>query len=512
MRDKSQVVLPIDLEINIEKNDFVFTLAQITEKLNYEKLFSEYVRKWRKINPITLFEVILFAYMERKFSSREIVKACHTDIRFMWLLNGEPAPSAATVKRFLSEKLTDVIEDLFYQFVEKLHEMGEVKYENLFVDGTKIEANANRYTFVWKKAVEKNLAKLNNKIDKAIQRICEYYSFTEFSLEGCLETLLLQAQFVELRFVYGAGKRKTQLQKDIEELSGYMKKRDEYEKHLGRMKDRNSYSKTDIDATFMRMKDDYMRNGQLKPGYNIQIGVESEYIVGFGAFSNRTDVQTLIPFLERIKNSCGKTYRNIIADAGYESRENYEYLEEHNQESYIKPINYEINKKRKYKANPYSIENMKYDENTDSYICANGDVLNFAYEKEETTKYGYKVKTKYYRNKSCEGCPHAGKCHKSKRGFRELKVSPEFLRQRKKSLENIVSKEGTKLRVNRSIQVEGVFGILKQDFRFKRFLMRGKRNIETQFFLLAFAFNVEKLCNKQKYSRFGQDLFHLKTG
>ncbi len=101
MRDKSQVVLPIDLEINIKKNDFVFTLAQITEKLNYEKLFSEYVRKWRKINPITLFEIILFAYMERKFSSREIVKACHTDIRFMWLLNGEPAPSVATVKRFL---------------------------------------------------------------------------------------------------------------------------------------------------------------------------------------------------------------------------------------------------------------------------------------------------------------------------------------------------------------------------------------------------------------------------
>ncbi len=128
------------------------------------------------------------------------------------------------------------------------------------------------------------------------------------------------------------------------------------------------------------------RNGQLKPGYNIQIGVESEYIVGFGAFSNRTDVQTLIPFLERIKNSCGKTYRNII------------------------------------------------------------------------------------------------------------------------------SKEGTKLRVNRSIQVEGVFGILKQDFRFKRFLMRGKRNVETQFFLLAFAFNVEKLCNKQKYGRIGQDLFPLKTG
>ena len=145
MRDKSQVVLPLDLGICIDKNDFVFTLAEICESLNYNGLFERYVRAWRKLNPITLFEIILFAYMERKFSSHQIVKCCRTDIRFMWLLNGEPAPSVATVKRFLSEKLTDVIEDLFYQFVEKLHEMGEVKYQNLFVDGTKIEANANKY-------------------------------------------------------------------------------------------------------------------------------------------------------------------------------------------------------------------------------------------------------------------------------------------------------------------------------------------------------------------------------
>ena len=512
MRDKSQVVLPIDLEICIPKDDFVFTLTQITEKLKYEKLFSEYVRAWRKINPITLFEIVLFAYMERKFSSREIVKACRTDIRFMWLLNGEPIPSVSTVKRFLSEKLTDVIEDLFYQFVEKLHEMGEVKYENLFVDGTKIEANANKYTFVWKKAVEKNLLRLNSKIEKRIMEINNRYSFFEITIEGCLETLMLLAQSMELEFVSGIGKRKTQLQKDIEELYGYIEKRDEYEKHLGKMKNRNSYSKTDIDATFMRMKDDHMRNGQLKPGYNVQIGVESEYIVGFGSFSNRTDVQTLIPFLERIKNNCGKTYKRIIADAGYESRENYLYLEENGQESFIKPINYEISKTRKYKANAYIVENMKYNENEDCYLCANRDVLHFAYEKIEKTVFGYDVKTKYYRNKSCEGCPHFGQCHKSKRGFREIKVSTEFLKQRKRSLENIVSNEGTILRANRSIQVEGVFGVLKQDFGFKRFLMRGKKNVETQFFLLAFAFNVAKLCNKRKNGRFGQDLFPLKAG
>lgn len=254
-----------------------------------------------------------------------------------------------------------------------------------------------------------------------------------------------------------------------------------------------------------------MRNGQLKPGYNIQIGVEGEYIVGIGAFSNRTDVQTLIPFLNRIRSHSRRRFERIIADAGYESRENYLYLEENGQESFIKPTNYEISKTRKYKANPYSVENMKYDEKNDTYTCADGDILFFAYEKTEKTANGYEVQTRYYRNHSCEGCPHAGKCHRSQRGFREIKVSPDFVKQRQRSLENITTEEGTRLRVNRSIQVEGAFGIIKQDFGFKRFLMRGKRNIETQFFLLAFAFNVEKLCNKKKYGRLGQDLFPLKA-
>lgn len=512
MRDKSQVVLPLDLEICIEKEDFVFTLAEICESLNYDKLFETYARAWRKLNPITMFEIILFAYMERKFSSRQIVKCCQTDIRFMWLLNGEPVPSVATVKRFLSEKLGDVIEDLFYQFVLKLYEMGEVKYQNLFVDGTKIEANANKYTFVWKKAVEKNLVKLRGRIETRVPIICERYGFEEASLEDCYEALVRQAQWIDLTFVHGKGKHKTQLQKDIEELGEYIDKKTEYLVHLGRMNGRNSYSKTDVDATFMHMKEDHMRNGQLKAGYNMQIGVEGEYIVALGAFSNRTDVQTLIPFLNRIKSHSKRIFERIIADAGYESRENYLYLEENGQESFIKPTNYEISKTRKYKANPYTVENMTYDEEKDTYTCTDGDILYFSYEKTEKTAHGYEVKTRYYRNHSCEGCPHAGKCHRSARGFREIRVSPEFVKQRQRSLENITTAEGTQLRMNRSIQAEGVFGVLKQDFGFKRFLMRGKRNIETQFFLLALAFNIEKLCNKKKSGRFGQDLFPLKAG
>lgn len=259
----------------------------------------------------------------------------------------------------------------------------------------------------------------------------------------------------------------------------------------------------------MRMKDDYMRNGQLKPGYNIQIGVESEYIVGMGAFSNRSDVNTLIPFLNRIKSHTKRIFENIIADAGYESSENYMYLAENGQKCFIKPTNYEISKKRTYKSNLYSIENMVYNEERDEYVCPGGRKLKFRRESRKITENGYSVITKYYANEKCGRCPHRDKCHHSQNGYRTIKVNQALREYRPKVLEALTTEEGTLLRMNRSIQVEGVFGVLKEDYGFRRFLTRGKQNIETQFFLLAFAFNIEKLCNRTRKGRNRLHLFPL---
>lgn len=201
----------------------------------------------------------------------------------------------------------------------------------------------------------------------------------------------------------------------------------------------------------------------------------------------------------------------IIADAGYESSENYQYLEEHGQKSFIKPSNYEISKTRAYKADKYSIDHMQYDDEADCFICENGEILHFCREEIRKTANGYETHIRIYRNETCAGCPHLGKCHKSRRGFREIKVNQQFLEHRRQSLDNIVSDEGVQLRINRSIQVEGVFGVLKQDYSFRRFLFRGKRNIEMQFFLLAFAFNIQKLCNRIQNHRVLSDLFLIPT-
>ena len=302
---RNQVVLPLNLEIKISPDDPVFMLVEICDELDYTELYRVYLRRWRKINPATMFEVLVFAYMNGIYSSRDIERACCNDIRFMWILQDAPAPDHATIARFQNERLTTVMENLFYQLIETLSALGEIAFENLFVDGTKIEANANRYTFVWAKAVQKNLNKLYERIEQEIPEIAFKYGLNpNVELEQAIHFLSEIAGMRGISFVSGKGK---------------------------------SYSKTDTDATFMRMKEDHMRNGQLKPGYNVQIGVESEYMIGVGLFANPTDTTTLIPFLERVQNGCGRKCRNMIADAGYSSEENYTYLENKQINAYIKP-------------------------------------------------------------------------------------------------------------------------------------------------------------------------------
>ena len=290
-------------------------------------------------------------------------------------------------------------------------------------------------------------------------------------------------------------------------LTEYRERIENYKESLGICGKRKSYSKTDTDATFMRMKEDPMRNGQLKPGYNVQIGVESEYIVGVGLFPNPSDTTTLIPFLERVQNGCGRKYRNVIADAGYSSEENYTYLENKKINAYIKPSDYEVRKTKRFKNNPYRTENLFYDDANDCFMCPNGKHLYYAYDSHSRTENGYTVTKKNYVCESCCGCSQREQCFKGRYENRKISLSQTMARQKREAAERITTDEGIVLRMNRSIQVEGAFGVLKEDDAFRRFLTRGKRKTETQFFLLCFAFNIRKLWNRSKCGRFHKPLF-----
>jgi len=509
-----QLVIPMDIGEIIPIDDSVRLLNAIFERMDYSKLYSAYSRIGRiETSPKNLFKIIVYGGMNGIYSSRKLESSCQRDINFMFLLGREPAPDHSTIARFRSERLPGVIEELFMQLVGFLKEFGEISCENIFVDGTKIEANAGRYTFVWKKSVGKNEARMQEKMKQELPIIA-----AEFNLRFWVGEKIRAKDLKKLRkrlkrlqtkegvvFVYGAGKRKTPLQRAVETVEKYLSRQKGYDDYNHSFGDRNSFSKTDRDATFMRLKEDHMRNGQLKPAYNAVIGVDSEYIVGTLISQDRSDSKTLIPFLERY----GLGYKMVTADAGFESEENYTHLEDHEQLAFIKPSNYEQAKTKKYKSDIGRRENMPYDAETDSYECHIGRRIQASYEKKTKSTAGYPIITTVYECESCDGCPHKAKCIKPggkqpvEERVKRLYVSKTFQRQRAEANTRITSDEGVLLRQNRSIQVEGAFGVLKEDMGFRQFLMRGKVKVEIEFLLLCMAYNVNKLHNKIQSARCG---------
>ncbi|MBC8059696.1 MAG: IS1182 family transposase [Clostridiaceae bacterium] len=516
-----QLVFPVETGILIPEDDSVRLLSQIMEELDYTKLIMAYSSQGRNpvVEPEILFKVLIYAYMNDIYSSRKIELACKRDINFMWLLKGRQAPDHNTIARFRTERLIGIVDDLFNQLVNKLKDWGEIQFKNIFIDGTKIEANANKYTFVWKKTTDKFQAKLHEKIKKIIEEINtdfhkEYIiSEPKAEVEYLQEILAFLKEIKEqqnIEFVNGKGKRKTKIQRVIESLSDFIERQKKYDDYNKIFDGRNSFSKTDKDATFMHMKEDHMRNSQLKPGYNMQIGVEGEYIVGLDISSERSDQLTFIPFLEKLSDNLIERFDNVIADAGYESEENYMYLEKNEQATFIKPQTYEITKKRSFKNIIGKRENMAYDEEKDEYTCHNNNKLKPIGKTIRKSKSGYESEITVYECEDCDQCQHKSKCTKAK-GNKRMNVSKNFIKKRLKSLENITSSEGILLRTNRSIQVEGAFGVLKEDHGFRRFLTRGKENVKTEFTLLCFGYNINKFHNKIQQDRCGSLLHEIKV-
>jgi len=503
----------------IPADDSVRLLSMLMERIDYSRLYRAYERLGRtETDPKNLFKILVYGYMNWQYSSRKIERACQRDINFMYLLDGDSPPDHNTIARFRSTYLKGVVEDLFAQLVDILAQEGELSLLNIFVDGTKLEAFSNRYTFVWGKRVEKELVKLQEKMKQELPQIADelgvrFWCGEEIETYQVAKFLKrLQKKQIEdgILFVHGKGTRKTPLQRAIERVTEYLHRQKKYERDIRILDGRNSYSKTDNDATFMRMKEDHMRNGQLKPGYNITIGVDAEYIVDAMVTQDRSDSKTLIPFLERVKRF---PYKNIVGDAGFESEENYTHLEANGQLAFIKPSNYEQSKTRKYKSDIGRRENMGYDEQSDSYICSMGYRLeNIAVKKTKSTA-GYPIETTIYECSDCDGCPNKAKCIKpgGKKPLEErskrLYVSKTFLRQRAQAEARITADEGILLRLNRSIQVEGAFGVVKQNMSFRRFLLRGKVKVHIEVLLLCFAYNVKKLHNKIQSGRCG-DFLH----
>ena len=521
-----QLKLPLNIDYMIPTNDSVRLLSQFIEEMDLTDLYSTYSRiRENQVSPRTLLKIMIYGYMNKLYSSRDIENACLRDINFMFLLEGASAPDHSTFARFRSLHFAPCAEKILAGMTNFLYDIGEISGESIFIDGTKIEACANKYTFVWKKAVTKNMAKLLIKIADLVQECEELYGIkliyknvvTMKHVKKLRKKLYAIKKSEGIEFVHGCGKRKNPLQKSIEKLEEYLSKFKEYNKKVYTCGSRNSYSKTDVDATFMRMKEDAMKNGQLKPAYNVQHGVDAEYIVWLTVGPQPTDTTTLIPFLKSMKEYLNFKYLKIVADAGYESEENYSFIEADNQISFIKPANYEISKTRKYKNDIGKIENMDYDAENDLYICQNGKKLRLEGIKIKKSKTGYESKKSIYICEDCSNCTYKSKCIKGNNSkipleqrTKKFETSKKFNNQRKKDLERIISDEGCQLRMNRSIQAEGSFAEVKQDMNFRRFMCRGQKNVLAESILLAMAHNINKLHNKIQKDRTGKHLFELK--
>jgi transposase len=499
----------MDLEEDIPPNHIARVVNDFINRLDDSLFTVAYSGGGRdSYHPKMLAKVIIYALTQRIYSSRQIAKAVRENIPFMWLA-GRQRPDFRTINRFRSERMKEQLEKIFTGLLELLVAEGYVKLEHYFVDGTKIEANVNRYTFVWKKAVVKQKAKLEEKVKQLFIEMDELNrqedqehsgkDLEELGGDAALTSAKLEAAVEQLENKLKEEPKNKAVKKAVRKLrKDLLPRQQKYEAQLELMGDRNSFSKTDTDATFMRMKEDHMRNGQLKPGYNVQIGTENQFIVGYSLHQRPTDTRCLIPHLEKVKKMLGRLPKTVIADAGYGGEENYAYLEKENLEAFVKYNSYYKETSKVWQNDPSKLENWTYNGETDSWVCPQGRTLHFVRERTSKTDSGYEVKLRTYRSNSCEGCPLRDRCSKAE-GNREIRVSMEYLRYKLQAGEKLRSEEGRALSTRRMVEVESVFGQMKNNRSFRRFLLRGLPKVSLEVGWLSLAHNLLKVATtKQK--------------
>ena len=439
--------------------------------------------------PKLMLKILFYAYLNNVFSCRKIENFMHENIGMLWMC-GELKPDFRTINRFRGEKLKTVIETLFTQVVELLHDAGLVSLEKVFVDGTKIEADAHQYSFVWRKSVEKNKAKLLAQIKEVLGGIeAQIYSDDQGIVpeNTDIDLALIQERIQQINQSNRVGTLSKTDQKSFKKLSQEQLPRlQKYEQQLAICGQRNSYSKTDPDATFMRTKDDAMKNGQLKPCYNVQISTENQIITHFTIEQTPADTTCLKAHLAQFEKQYHRM-PDVIADAGYASEENYQYLEEQTVKAYIPYVG-----SKKKDRNPFSTQHLFYNPDLDFFVCPMGQRMEKRYHRIEKTGTAYQKEIHVYQAKNCHTCPLHAVCHKGK-GKRTIEVSHNFKRLSSQSQALLSTPEGQRTYAQRKIEPEPVFGNIKHNKGFKRFNVRSLPKVKIAFGLVAIAHNFAKL-------------------
>lgn len=497
-----QLKLPLEIEKIIEISDPVYTFCEVLNQIDLKRylVIKENRTGRKRFDSEILLKVILFAFMEHGYvSTREIEKLCKTDIRFMWLLQENEAPSHMTIDNFMNQCLSNSIENIFNEINGYIFEVENVDLEHIYIDGTKLEANANKYSWVWKKSSLKNRQKTFDKVSTLLEEInrttvCQGVRFDirkEYAIEYLEQVTKQYVNLVKPEAVYGRGHHKSTEQKYYDKLVEYTEKLKKYAEHIRISGEhRNSYSKTDNGATFFRMKRDYMGNDQLLPGYNIQLGLCDEYISVFDVKQYASDTDCFQPLIEKFHDTYNKYPKYPVADAGYGSLNNYIYCQEHGMEKYMK---FTMFKKEtedaKYRENPYRAVNFSINENGNP-VCPDGKEFHYLYSQPvKKNKYGRTEEV--YGCEDCSNCIHREKCCKGESN-RTIRLNEELTSYHQEVLNNLNSTKGALLRMNRSIQAEGAFGSIKWNRDYKRARRKGLKGVIFELSLISCGFNLHK--------------------
>ena len=512
--NSKQGYLPLFLSDYLDLLDPVLTFDRLMGGIDLNKYLTdipEYTTGRLRYNPVNMLKTVLFGFMTSGYCSlRELEDNCKVNIRFMYLMDHQ-TPSYRTFGYFINEILQDKIENIFNDINHAIFNEEHVDLQHLYIDGSKFEANANKYTWVWKKATEKFRYKLYEKITAEIEEINAEIAWSGVQittnpeyvpdyLNEIVEQLVLLWELDKSTFVYGSGKRKSKEQRHYEHLTTFCQKLQEYMQKIEICgPNRNSYSKTDNSATFMRIKTDYMGNDQLLPAYNVQIGVADEYIAVVDVNHYRSDMDCFVPLMEHFKQTYGFYPKYPVADAGYGSYNNYIFCEQNGIEKYMKfPMFKKETKDRKYHEDPFRAVNFRIDEQG-VMRCPNDKAFHFLYRKNvRGNQYGRKEEL--YECEDCSGCPYAEKCKKTDKN-RTVRINQELTSMHQEVIEHLESIHGALLRMNRSIQAEGTFGIMKNDRWYKRIVRRGIHSVKLEVLLVAIGHNLYKYQKKKMRNR-----------
>ena len=501
---KQNLLLPPSLDELVPENHMVRVVDAVIDRLDISDILSTYRGGGNSaFNPKMMLKVLVFAYLSNVYSSRRIEELLKRDIYFMWLA-GMKRPDFRTINYYRGKRLKEGFDTVFTQVVRLLHEEGFVSLKVQYIDGTKIESVANKYTFVWRGSVEKYDARLKAKTEALLRQIEQNHAIENqenpVPEELTAEEVTKRVERIKEKVdADNLGKEERKALKQIETDS--VPRMNRYRGQLETMGPRNSYSKTDPDATFMRMKEDAMLNGQLKPGYNVQISTENQFITNFGIYQRPTDTLTMISYLESFKARYGMQSEEIVADSGYGSEENYEYMFSNGMTPYVKYNMFHVEQRRGYRNNPFRVSNLFYNPDDDFYVCPMGQKLKFIRQEKRYTASGYQQTVSVYRASRCEGCPLRGQCHKSKRE-RQIEVNHTLDDYKARAREFLTSEQGIKHRSNRPIEPEAVFGQIKECGRFRRLRLKGLTGAKIDFGLKALAHNLRKLAQSWAKSSF----------